>query len=328
MDSPIILSRTPFRISLGGGSTDLPSYYEKYGGFIFAVAVDLYMDILIKEPVTDNLVHMHYLKYEAEPSAELIKHTIGREALMMLGIKDRLLVSFNADTPSGTGLGSSAACSVGLLKALSLYKGEEMSNEEAAVRSFIVTQKLGLHDGKQDPYVCALGGFVVLEIDGGGGVKIDRPEIQPAVVNRFFKRSLFFYTGIRRDSEPILAEQGEEKVLGLKHKIKKIGREIYQCFLNGDLHEFGLLMDEHWQIKKEMSGNMTSQWLDEIYQTAKLAGALGGKIMGAGGGGYFMFYCGTLGRKYRVREALEKYKMREMFFDVDARGARAMKINL
>ncbi len=326
MASPIILSRVPFRLPLGGGSTDLPSYYERYGGFIFAVAINIYMDIFIKEPVSDDLIHMHYIKYESEPSADFIKHTIGREALKMMEIKNKLLVSFNADTPSGTGLGSSGACSVGLLKALAAYKGIEMTNKEAAEQSFVLTRRLELPDGKQDPYVCALGGFVVLEIDKEGTVRIDKPKIDSSVINYFFGNSLFFYTGIRRDSEPFLASQDKEKVLELKHRIKEIGREIYRCFLEGDLDKFGLLMDEHWNIKKMMASEMTNVWLDEVYMTAKEAGALGGKIMGAGGGGYFMFYCGQ--NKENIRLGLQKYNMREMNFRADEFGARTRIIEL
>ena len=326
MTSPIILSRVPFRLPLGGGSTDLPSYYERYGGFVFAVAINIYMDIFIKKPVSDDLVHMHYMKYESEPSAVLIKHTIGREALKMMEIKNKLLVSFNADTPSGTGLGSSGACSVGLLKALAAYKGIKMTNKEAAEQSFVLTRRLELPDGKQDPYVCALGGFVVLEIDKEGIVGIDKPKIASRIVNDFFGNTLFFYTGIRRDSEPLLVSQNRENVLELKHRIKEIGREIYQCFLEGNLDKFGLLMNEHWDIKKMMASEMTNVWLDEIYMTAKEGGAFGGKIMGAGGGGYFMFYCGQ--NKENVRLALQKYNMREMDFRVDELGARTRVIEL
>jgi len=269
---------------------------------------------------------MHYIKYESEPSADLIKHTIGREALNMMEIRNKLLVSFNADTPSGTGLGSSGACSVGLLKALAAHKGIEMTNKEAAEQSFILTQRLGLPDGKQDPYVCALGGFVVLEIDKEGTVRIDKPKIDSRIINDFFGNSLFFYTGIRRDSEPFLASQDKEKVLELKHRIKEIGREIYRCFLEGNLDKFGLLMNEHWDIKKMMASEMTNVWLDEVYMMAKEAGAFGGKIMGAGGGGYFMFYCGQ--NKENVRSALQKYNMREMDFRVDELGARTRVIEL
>jgi D-glycero-alpha-D-manno-heptose-7-phosphate kinase len=319
----IILSRTPFRLPLGGGSTDLPSYYQKYGGFIFAVAINIYMDIFIKEPLSDDYIHMHYTQYEAELEVEKIKHTIGREALKMAGIKNRVLISFNADTPSGTGLGSSGACAVSLLKGLNLYQGREMSNLEAAEQSFILTQNLQLPDGKQDPYICALGGFVVLDIDTTGAVKVTRPAIALETSDRFWQNSLFFYTGIRRNSQPILAAQNEEKIFALKHRTKEIGQKIYQHFLNGDLDAFGSLMDEHWQVKKAMTDSMSNDWFDEIYNAAKKAGALGGKILGAGGGGYFLFYCPSETAKSSVRQELQKFNLRELSLGIDTVGARA-----
>ena len=327
MTSPIILSRTPFRLTLGGGSTDLPSYYEKYGGFIFAMTINMYMDILIKKPASDDNIHIQYMKYEVESSVDHVRHTIGREALKMTGIKNKVLISFTADTPAGTGLGSSGACSVGLLKGLSLYKGVEISNLEAAEQSFVLTRNLGLPDGKQDPYACALGGFIVLEIGMNGAVEIIKSPITPDTADRFFKNTLFFYTGIRRDSKPLLAAQNSEKILDLKHRTKEIGRKILKCFLIGDLDAFGLLMDEHWRVKKAMSGGMTNEWVDNIYDAARKAGALGGKIMGAGGGGYFMFYCSSEEAKNSVRQALLKFGMREMNFALDEQGARAKVLN-
>lgn len=329
MASPIVFSRVPFRLPLGGGSTDLLSYYEKYGGFIFAAAINIYMDVFFKRPASDDLIHMHYTRYESELSVDSIKHTIGREALKMTGVNSRVLISFTADTPAGTGLGSSGACSVGLLKGLSLYKkGVEISNLEAAEQSFVLTQNLGLPDGKQDPYVCALGGFVVLEIDNGGKVAVIRPNIAPETINRFFGNTLFFYTGVRRDSQPILAMQDKERILNLKHKTKEIGRQIYQCFISGDLDAFGALMDAHWQIKKAMLNGMSNEFFDSIYNAAKKAGALGGKIMGAGGGGYFMFYCPSNADCVKVREVLRPFGLREMFFSLDERGARTKIIDI
>lgn len=324
----VIFVRTPFRLPLGGGSTDLPSYYEKHGGFIFSVAINLYMDIFIKKPRSDDFVHLHYTSYEAEELFLKIKHTIGREALRMTGVEKAVSISFKADTPSGTGLGSSGACSVGLLKGLLFYKNIEIDNLEVAEMAFNLTRNLGLPDGKQDPYVCALGGFLVLEIEKDGIVHVIKPGISENTVNNFLKNTLFFYTGIRRDSKPILSIQGEDKVLILKHKIKEIGREIYSSFLKDDMEAFGSLLDEHWKVKRSMADNMTNEWFDEIYDTAKKAGALGGKIIGAGGGGYFIFYCPSSKTKQSVREKMKVFNLREMDFLVDKKGSRAVKINI
>ncbi len=322
MSSPIIISRTPFRLSLGGGSTDLPSYYEKYGGFVFGVAINLYMDVFVKEPRSDDLIHVHYKHFESVPNASEVSHDIARQAFLMCGIKKKVAISFKADTPAGTGLGSSGACAVAVLKGLAAYQGKIMTNREAAQQSFLLTKALGLPDGMQDPYLCAEGGFSALHIGKNGSVRVVKPRIARATMERFFGNCLFYYTGVVRESKQILAEQDAEKVLQLKHRTKEIGEEIYQSFLHGSLGQFGKLMDEHWQIKKKMSARMSNPLFDGIYEKAKQAGALGGKIMGAGGGGYFMFYCPSEKAKRAVEKALAKFKMREMYFELDTKGAR------
>jgi len=323
MNSPIILTRVPFRISLGGGSTDLPSYYEKYGGFIFSVAINLYMDVFIKEPKSDDLIHVHYRKFEAVRKVNEVQHDLAKEALRMTDIREKMAISFKADTPAGTGLGSSGACSVALLKGLYQYKNnKELSNERAAALAYQLTRNLNLPDGMQDPYACALGGFRVFEISKNGKIEINKPKLSKATENKFFKNTIFFYTGIQRASAPILAAQNEKRVLELKHKTKEIGKKVLKAFETGRLNDFGLLMDEHWQIKKEMSGQMSNTMFDHIYAAAKKVGALGGKIMGAGGGGYFMFYCDSEAVKKRVRSTLMRTNMREMDFRIDKLGAR------
>jgi len=323
MSSSIILSRTPFRLPLGGGSTDLPSYYKKHGGFIFAVTIDLYMDVLIKQTRADDLINVHYKSFEGVPRVDQIEHPLAREALKMTGIKKGVSISFKADTPAGTGLGSSGACSVALLKGLSLYAGREMSQRKAAEKSFEMTQALGLPDGVQDPYVCAHGGFVLLDIEKDGTVSVRKPRIAAKTVQHFFNNCLFYYTGVARESKHILAEQDARKVLELKHHIKGIGREVYRAFRRGELDAFGELMHEHWNVKKAMSLKMTSDSFDEIYDSARRVGALGGKILGAGGGGYFIFYCPSERKKQAVRRALARLGMREMNFSLDTKGARA-----
>lgn len=326
--SSIILSRTPFRLSLGGGSTDLPSYFSQYGGFIFAVTVDAYMDLLIKKTRSDDLVHVHYKTFEAVERVSDLKHELAREALTMLGIDRGVSISFKADSPAGTGLGSSGACCVGLLKGLSRFKGKELSNGDAARMSFELTQRLGLADGVQDPYVCALGDFVLLTIDRDGTVHHEDAAVAESTKEAFFKRTLFFYTGVSRDSAPILAAQDAKRVLELKHVTKELGHKIHDAFVRGDLDEFGSLMDEHWRVKKQMVQQMSTSRFDKIYQTARDAGAYGGKIMGAGGGGYFMLYCPDADTKQAVRTALAPYAMREMVFALDTLGARTTSIDI
>ena len=289
---------------------------------MFGVAINLYMDILIKNTKSDNLIHVHYRQFESVDHPKKVEHELAREALLALGIRDSVAISFKADTPAGTGLGSSGACTVALLKGLSVFSGNEISNKIAAEKSFFITQKLGLPDGPQDPYLCSVGGFTVLNIDKDGEIEIIKPRIKKEISKNFFDNTLFFYTGVKRDSSKILAAQDHKKALELKHQTKNIGLEIYKSFETGNLESFGPLLDEHWKIKKEMSGNISNPVFDGIYNKAKRAGALGGKIMGAGGGGYFMFYCGSKKSKDNVRQALKSFGMKEMFFDADLLGAR------
>ncbi len=326
--SPITLARVPFRISLGGGSTDLPSYYEKYGGFIFSMAINLYMDVLIKEPRSDDLVQVQYKKFEAVRAPMLVRHDIVREALRMHGVKNKISITFKADTPAGTGLGSSGACAVAVHKGIAAFQGKPISNVRSAEMSFELTQNLGLPDGVQDPYACALGGFAVLHIEKNGDVHVERPNVSSSTLRRFYDNTLIFYTGVVRESKTILASQGKSNVLELKHKTKRIGHDVLRSFETGNLDAFGESMDEHWKIKKLMSQGMSNPRFDEMYETARDAGALGGKIMGAGGGGYFMFYCPGERAVESVRLALSRFKMREMHLRMDRKGARTKKIVL
>ncbi len=328
MNSQIIVSRTPFRIPLGGGSTDLPSYYSKHGGFIFGVAIDAYFDVFLRTPITDDNIYFQYSQYEAVNTPEKLNHNIGREALKIAGVDKEVSIAFKADTPAGTGLGSSGSCAVSLLNALFYSKGVQKTKQELAEHAFQITQNLGWPDGKQDPYVAAMGGFSAFEVAKNGRVSFLKTNIARKTAERFFENSLFFYTGVSRVSTPILAAQDKAKVLELKHITKEIGYKIYRCFLSGDLDTFGQLMDEHWRNKKAMSGQMSNSRFDLIYKTAQSAGALGGKIMGAGGGGYFIVYCPTRKKKVAVRSALQRFGMREMHFAVDTQGARVKTITL
>ena len=326
MNSQIIVSRTPFRIPLGGGSTDLPSYYSKYGGFIFGVAINAYFDVFLRKPITDDNIYFQYSEYESVDATKKLRHNIGREALNLAGVKNAVSVAFKADTPAGTGLGSSGSCAVGLLNALFYSKGVKKTKQELAEHAFQITQNLDWPDGKQDPYVTAVGDFTAFEISKDGAVSFLKPRIAKETKERFFENTLFFYTGVSRVSTPILAEQDKAKILELKHKTKEIGRKIYDCFQSGDLDTFGRLMDEHWENKKLMSGKMSTTRFDAMYTAAKNAGALGGKIMGAGGGGYFMVYCPTRKKKNAVQSAFQKFGVRQMHFAVDTEGTRVKTI--
>jgi len=323
----IIMSRTPFRLPLGGGSTDLPAYYQKFGGFIFGVAVNIYMDVFVRRPIIDDNIHFQYTRYEIVSSRDLLLHDLGREALALAGIDNNIDVVFKAETPAGTGLGSSGSCAVGLLHALYAFKGRKMTQADLAEQSFQITQRLNWPDGKQDPYLAALGGFTVLEISQDGAVHVSHPPIQADTINKFLRQTLIFYTGIRRRSFPILLEQSRERALELKHRTKDIGKQILAAFTRGNLDDFGRLLNEHWQVKKGMSDKISSEAFDEIYDLALQNGALGGKILGAGGGGYFMFYCRGEAAPQLVRVLAER-GLRHIPFDIDYQGTRVNSITI
>ncbi len=323
-----VVTETPFRLPLGGGSTDLPSYYEKYGGFIFGVAIDFYIHVFLKRLRVDRRIQFHYTACETVDYLHEVHHGIGREALRIVGIDNSISVTFNADSPAGTGLGSSGSYAVGLLNGLYALKGETKDPRFLAEKAFEITTNLGWCDGKQDPYLAAYGGFTVLNIDCDGHVAVSKPDVSETTISRFLDQTLLFYTGVKRDGQSgdILKEQDEQRVLELKHGTKEIGLKVLSVFESGDLDEFGRLMDKHWSIKRQMSGKISSDKFDAIYEMAKNAGALGGKLVGAGGGGYFVFYCPTSLTKSRVSIALTEAGLQRADFSIDYKGSTAVTI--
>lgn len=326
----MLISRTPLRISLGGGGTDVPSYCSKYGGFIFGCAIKMYVDIFIRRPWVgvSEKIELQYLKFESVDTVEEVQHTIGREVLRLTGINRSINIYFKSDAPAGTGLGSSGSCAVGLLGGLWKFVGVSKKQEELAEESFHITQRLALPDGKQDPYLAALGGFTVLEISEDQVVQWHHPEISPETIQRFLENSVFFYTGVIRDSVNVLRDQDNYRALELKHRTKTIGRQILKAFQSGNLNDFGHLMHEHWIVKREMSDRISSSIFNRIYDKARQNGALGGKLIGAGGGGYFIFYCIDQSAKHRLVTAMSDVGFKEVSLDIDHQGIRATVIDL
>lgn len=326
----MILTRTPFRLPLGGGSTDLPAYYEKHGGFIFAVSINLYMYIGVNRSPADDLIRLKYRESEEVERLDDVKHNLARAALRRVGIEKMIEISSNADVSDGTGMGSSASYLVGLLHALHTLKGESVSRRHLAEEAFdIATRDLSLSDGKQDFYLASFGSFCVLDIAESGAVTVSNANISRRVQDEFERRALLFYTGIRRSSEDILREQqthlreNRQDALELKHETKRIGRQIFNVFEAGRLDELGELMDEHWQVKRKMSARMSNPFFDELYEKAKRAGALGGKIMGAGGGGFFLIYARE-GQQDAVRRVFAEAELRDIPFSVDSAGTQVL----
>lgn len=324
----MLVSRTPFRISLGGGSTDLPSYSRQYGGFIFGVSINMYMDIFVRKPVIYDKIDFQYLKFESVDSVDQLEHTIGREALKITGIDKAISVYFKSETPTGTGLGSSGTCAVGLLNALWRSKGINKPQKELAEEAFRITQNLGLPDGKQDPYLAALGGFAILDIDTNDEVAVIRPSISMATAKRFVENSLLVYTGVNRSSEAVLRDQDSVRALEAKHQTKAIGKQIAAAFQSGKLDEFGRLINEHWNLKKKMSDKISNSEFDQIHNLAMENGCLGGKMVGAGGGGYFLFYCPDRPTKEAAGLVMKNAGYREIPFDIDYKGTRVAEVTI
>jgi D-glycero-alpha-D-manno-heptose-7-phosphate kinase len=326
----MILSRAPFRISLGGGGTDLPSYYSQYGGFILSAAINKYLYIYVNRPAADDFIRVKYSRYEQVSSPDEVQHDLVRPALKVLNINGSLEIVSMADIPAGTGLGSSGTYLVALLTALYELKREKVPVQALAEQACYIEMNLASHPvGKQDHYVAAFGGLICLDIGNDGRVKVSPLDVSITTVEEFRNSVLLFYTGITRPSRDILNAQeqdtqhGSAIVVDSLHRTKELGYRIKEALEQGDLERFGLLLDEHWQNKKRRSDKISDPRIDRWYEIAKENGALGGKIMGAGGGGFFMLYCPN-NHKAQMRRALAAAGLREMSYDFDFEGAKVL----
>jgi D-glycero-alpha-D-manno-heptose-7-phosphate kinase len=320
----MIISRSPFRLSLGGGGTDLPSYYTKYGGFFVGGAVNKYVYITVNKRFEEGL-RVSYSTTELVENADEVKHPVAREALKMVGIQKGVEIVSVADAPAATGLGSSGSFCVGLLKVLHLYLRQEREAKDLAEEACEISmRRLREPSGKQDEYVASFGGICAYEIDKEGEVTVRPLEFSTNVLAELEASILMFYTGITRSASPVLAMQqeairsgdGAEKM----HKIKEIGLKSRDALAGGDLTKFGELLHEHWVTKRGVTGLMSTDSIDRWYKVARENGATGGKLVGAGGGGFLMLYCDN-GRS-KLREAMAREGLIEHRFRFDFEGAK------
>ena len=325
----MIIARSPLRISLGGGGTDLPSYYERFGGFLITAAIDKYVYITLHETFVPEFI-IKYSKLERVAKVDEIEHPIIREAFRMLGIEGGYLeLTSMADIPAGTGLGSSGSFTTALLKALHAYKKNLVPNTEIAAQACeIEINRLKEPVGKQDQYIAALGGITCFDFHKDG-----RVDARPAKVSEETRYNLednlvIFFTGYSRSAGSILKDQNEKSkqddqaMLENLHQTKQIGYDSQSALENGDLRQFAHLMDEHWQRKRARSGGMSNPKINEWYDTAKKNGALGGKLIGAGGGGFLMFYAEE--DKSKLRHAMRQAGLKEVRFRFDFEGTKQM----
>jgi D-glycero-alpha-D-manno-heptose-7-phosphate kinase len=325
----MILTRTPFRVTLGGGGTDLPSFYREHGGFILAVAIDKYMFLNVNTPIVDDKIRVRYTSTEIVDHVDDVKHTLAREALRHFGIASGIEIVSIADIPAGTGLGSSSSYLVGLLNAMHTLLQDQATPQKLAEEAcHIELEVLNKPIGKQDQYMAAFGGLTALEIAPDGTVCVTRLQLDLDLLEGLEHNILMFYTNEMRDATAILKKQDEatrakdSSVVNSLCEIKNVGFEIRDAISKGNLRRFGELLDVHWQSKRRLSEGISNPQIDAWYELAKQNGAIGGKISGAGGGGFLMLYCEE--NKTRLRMAMRESGLRELKFRFDFEGSKVV----
>jgi D-glycero-alpha-D-manno-heptose-7-phosphate kinase len=327
----MIITRSPLRVSLGGGGTDLPSYFTEFGGFLVAAAIDKYVYITKHRTFQPEII-VKYSRLERVQSVEQIEHPIVREALKLVGISDpHLELTSMADIPGGTGLGSSGSFTTALLKALHTFKKNLVSPAQLAEQACdIELNRLREPIGKQDQYIAAVGGITAFTFHRDGRVDFRPCAVSEETLFNLEDNLLLFFTGYSRSASAILKDQNDRSLgsdramLDNLHYTKELGHRSLAALEGGDLEEFARLMDEHWRRKKSRSTGMSNSRIDEWYAHAMANGALGGKLIGAGGGGFLMFYAAD---KLKLRYAMREKGLQEVRFRFDFEGTKVVAQN-
>ena len=323
----MIVSRAPVRFSLGGGGTDLPGYAERFGGYVVSAAIDKYIYVTANKRFHRD-IRLAYSKTEIAHSVDQIEHRIFREAMRFVGTTSPMELHSLADVPSNTGLGSSSSFTVALLNGLHAFKREFVGTEQLAHEACHI--EIGVLQepiGKQDQYIAAYGGITAFTFDKDGSVHAERLPVKEDVIDELESSLLIFYSGVERSASAVLSEQAKtvkankDDAVTRMHRIKAMGYETKKLLLDGNVDAYGELLHEHWMNKRKLASNMTDSVIDEHYDAALQAGAIGGKLMGAGGGGFFMFYVRPTERR-KVYETLVARGLRPMRFRFDFDGAR------
>lgn len=328
----MIVSRTPFRVTLGGGGTDLPSFYEKHGGFIFAMGLDKYMYVFMNRPFVDRKLRLHYTKSETVDHVSQLQHELAREALQLNEIECALEISSLADLPAQAGLGSSSCYLVGLLTVLHSYRRNYISVQDLAEEAcHIELNILGKGIGKQDQYMAAFGGLTVLEIAKDGQVSVRQLNLEAGAIADLVANSHIYYLGSARDAQEVLKDQNQamkkndsidkKRVEDSLLNIRELGYRILEAIENENFDDFGLMLDEHWQNKKKLSGKISTPKVNALYDYVKEEfGVLGGKIIGAGGGGFIMLYCPKEHKKLSTFMADKGYQ--RLHYNLEFEGSK------
>jgi len=324
----MIIVRSPLRITLGGGGTDLPSYYRDHEGFLIAAAIDKYVYIAVHQNFSSDLI-LRYSQLERVPSTKDVKHPIVREALECVGLDGRYMeITSMADIPAGTGLGSSGSFTTALLGALHAYNRSIIHPRELAEQAcHIEIERLGEPVGKQDQYIAAYGGITSFTFNRNGTVVAAPLAIDENTRSNLSDNLLLFFTGFFRSASQILRDQdtraiqGDQSIIDNLHHVKDIGLRSKAALENGNLQRFGMLMHEHWEKKRERAGEMSNTQIDEWYDLAIRNGAIGGKLIGAGGGGFLMFLADD---KIKLRGAMRNVGLTEVRFGFDFEGTKVI----
>ncbi len=291
----MIITRTPFRISFAGGGSDLPVFYEKYGGCVLSTSINRYCYISIHPYFNERSTLLKYSENELVEDLSRVKHKIFNCVLNEIGLHGVEITS-TADIPGGTGLGSSSTFTVGLLNAVNCYRGKYLSKGKIAAKACEVEiQKLGSPIGKQDQYAAAFGGLNFIRFHQDGEVSVSPILMQSEIYRQLQRNLVMFYTGSVRSANAILAEQKkntsvEDKAKNLQ-KMCSLAEEMKEALEHNDLSSFGKLLNDGWELKRTLASGISNPAIDQAYETAIRNGALGGKLLGAGGGGFLLFYC-------------------------------------
>lgn len=322
----MIITKTPFRVSFCGGGSDMANFYEKYGGCVLSTSINKYCYISIHPYFNENQTLLKYSENELVDSPDQIKHRIFRQVLTDMGVHG-VEISSTADIPGGTGLGSSSTFTVGLLNTLNCYNGKFVSKDKLAkLACEVEIEKLGNPIGKQDQYGAALGGLNFIKFNQDGSVSHEPILMEGKTYKELQKNLLMFYTGTTRSANTILAEQtknitSDDKARNLL-KMCGLAKDMKVALENNDISSFGKILDEGWQLKKELASGIANPAIDEAYEIAMKNGALGGKLLGAGGGGFLLFYC-----EEEKQDQLKKaIGLRELDFSFERDGTSVIYI--
>lgn len=324
----MIIGRSPLRITLGGGGTDLPSYYQQYGGMCISAAINQYVYTTIHKTYSDEML-IRYSQIERVKDLTEIKHPIIREALNLTGITiPNIEITSFADQPSGTGLGSSGSFTTCLLKVLHKFKKHQISSKQLAdLACHIELDLLREPIGKQDQYIAAFGGLTVFNFTKEDKVIVNTLNVNEDTINQLEENLAMFSTGIHRSASSVLKEQNDkskvsdQSMIDNLHFVKDLGYQSLDALESGNLVKFGQLMNVHWEHKKKRSKNMSNSNIDKWYQIALSNGAIGGKLIGAGGGGFLMFYTEE---KNKLRAAMKREGLSETEVRFDYEGSKIL----